>query len=362
MHKALTYFILLSLVMAGIHCTRTQRHSQEEGVVVRDMQGRQVKVPGQVEKVIGLRAGALRLLVYMDAVDLIAGIEETERRSQRPYTIAYPALKELQVIGPAMGGDAELILKTNPDVIFISYTTRGDAEALQKKTGIPVVAIECPEFAKQKDVLFDSFRLMGKILHKKARADSLIRYINRSIDLMDGRTRNLPEEQRPEVYVGGVPYSGSHGISYTQPYYPPFVFTNADNVAANLDEELISHIRGTFIDKEQLMVWDPQYLFIDQAGLSMVKQDFRDNTALYRGLDAFHNDRVYTVYPYNNYAINYELVLVNSWYVAKIIYPERFRDIDLNAKTKEIFQVFLGTDISSGLPHETPGALNLERF
>jgi len=347
----------LSLVLAGARCTHTQQQSEEESMVITDMRGRQVQIPEKVEKVIGLRAGALRLLVYMDAVDLVAGIEETERRSERPYTLANPDLKGLPVIGPAMGGDPELILKANPDVIFISYTTSGDADALQKKTGIPVVAIECPEFAKQKEILFDSFRLIGKILQKESRADSLIRYINRSIHTMDKRTHKVPEERRPEVYIGGVPYSGSHGISYTQPYYPPFVFTNAQNVAAQIDEKIISHVKGTFIDKEQLMIWDPEYLFIDLSGLSIVQDQLRQNKALYEGLKAVRNNKVFAVYPYNNYAINYELVLVNSWYVAKILYPGRFEDIDLDRKTRDIFRVFLGKDIREGLKLQSPGSI-----
>ena len=362
MHKALRYVILLSLLLVGTRCTRTHRQTGEETKVIRDMRGREVEVPEQVEKVIGLRAGALRLLVYMDAVDLVAGIEETERRSERPYTIAYPKLKERPVIGPPMGGDAELILKANPDVIFISYTTRGDADALQKKTGIPVVAIECPEFSRQKEILFDSFRLIGKILHKQGRADSLIRYINRSVYTMEKRTHSLPEEQRPEVYIGGVPYSGSHGISYTQPYYPPFAFTNAQNVAAQIDEELISHVRGTFIDKEQLIIWNPDYLFIDQSGLSLVQDQLRQNKALYEGLKAVRNNKVFTVYPYNNYAINYELVLANSWYVAKILYPGRFEDVDVDQKTGEIFRVFLGKDIRGELAFNSPGLVSDDWF
>ena len=221
------------------------------------------------------------------------------------------------------------------------------------------MAVKCPEFATDKNVLFDSFRLIGRILHNENRADSLIRYINRSIDTLDRRTRHLPEELRPEVYIGGVSYSGSHGISYTQPYYPPFVFTNADNVAAKIDKQLISHIKGTVIDKEQLMVWNPEYLFIDQAGLTMVRKDLQGNSALYKGLDAIHNNKVFTVFPYNNYAINYELVLANSWFVAKILYPEKFRDINIDLKTKEIFQVFLGKNIYHKLNYSKPGPLSI---
>lgn len=330
---------LLSLILAG--CARPPQ-PLNDGPLIEDMLGREVQLPGKIDRIIGLRAGALRLLLYMDAADLVAGIEEPERRVPRTYMEAYPGLRKLPVTGPIMGGDAELILKADPDVIFMSYTTRGDADALQKKTGIPVIAIECPEMATEREVLFDSFRLIGKVLNKQSRADSLIAYINRSITILDERTSDIADCQRPSVYIGGVSYSSSYGISSTQPYYPPFIFTNSKNVASGIDSRLISHIRGTFIDKEQLLVWNPDYIFVDQSGSDLVENDLDENSFLFSRLDAVMNNRVFKVYPYNNYAVNYELVMVNAWNIGKILYPERFEDIVIADKSEEILEVFLG--------------------
>jgi iron complex transport system substrate-binding protein len=46
--------------------------------------------------------------------------------------------------------------------------------------------------------------------------------------------------------------------------------------------------------------------------------------------------------PYNNYHTNLELALANSWYIAQIVYPERFADSDPARKTDEICQMFVG--------------------
>lgn len=313
--------------------------------MVKDMLNREVKVPKDVKRVVGLRAGALRLLLYCGAADMIAGIEETERRPGRLYMEAYPELRNLPVIGPAMGGDAELILKVRPDVIFVSYTTAADADALQQKTGIPVVAIECPEFATKKNKLFESFRLIGKTIKKTERVDSLIRYINHSLHELDERIGQINTSDKPKVYVGGVPYSGSHGINSTQPYYPPFIFTNSRNVASSLDQSLVSHVKGTFIDREQLLMWNPDYLFIDKSGLNIVKEDLSVESVLFKKLRAIQNNNIYILYPYNNYAINYEMVLVNSWYVASVLYHEQFNQFVFSSKTKEIIYAFLGVNI-----------------
>jgi len=332
-------YILLSIVLTS--CINTSLKNSN-GFMVKDMLGRNVMVPKDVNKTIGIRAGALRMLLYCGAKDRIAGIEETERRQGRPYMDAYPELRKLPIIGSAMGGDAELILKANPDVIFISYTTIADADALQQKTGIPVVAIECPEFASEKEKLFDSFLLIGKIINKTERVDSLIGFINNSLQELNERTKNISTEIKPTVYIGGVPYSGSHGINSTQPFYPPFVFTNSMNVASSIDKSLVSHVKGTFIDKEQLLLWNPDFLFVDNSGLSIVKKDLSSGTALFENLKAIQQGNVYTLYPYNNYAVNYEMALVNSWYVATVLYPEQFPDVDFTTKAQQTVEMFLG--------------------
>ena len=338
-----THFIILCLAVSilFVDCSNSSRPIRDEFFTIHDMVGREVQLPNHIERIVGLRAGALRLLVYMDASDLVAGIEEVEKRGIRPYTLIHPEFMELPLIGPSMGGDAELICKAHPDVIFISYTTAGDADALQKKTGIPVVAIECPEMGTALDTLYSSFRLIGEILHKENRADSLISYIEKSLTELNIKTLDTKNTKKPTVYVGGVPYSGIHGISSTQPYFPPFMFVNANNVASSIDSRLISHVKGTYVDKEQILLWDPDVLFIDLSGWELVKQEISKNSPLH-DLQAVKNNSIHMLLPYNNYAINYELVLINSWYAGKILYPEIFSDIDMHKKTAEILHAFFG--------------------
>ncbi len=325
------------------------------------MLGREVFVPSKINRIVGLRAGALRLLVYMDVTSKVAGVEEYERRGGTPYALAHPELALLPPVGPSMGGDAELIVRAQPDVIFITYTTTGDADALQQKTGIPVIALECPEFGTARDTLFASLELIGKILNRGGRADSLITWVNNSIVDLNERTAGIPDAERPSVYIGGVPYSGMRGINSTQPFYPPFVFTNAKNVASAIDKRLISHVKGTYIDIEQLMLWNPDMLFIDISGLSLVRKDLERGSALSNQLNALTNNRIFTLLPYNNYAVNYELVLANAWFAGKAIYPDRFRDINIEEKTNEILRVFLGKGIYNEVISSAPAFRQLSK-
>ncbi len=350
MKQKVTVLLYLAFVFILPAC-HMPAHTRTDGIQIEDMLGRKVSVPQQVERVVGLRAGTLRLLTYMDAADKVCGIEEGEKRSSRPYLTAYPGLTELTPVGPLMGGDAEAILNARPDVIFTAYTTAGDADDLQKKTGIPVVALECSEIGTPaaRDSLYSSLRLIGKILHKEDRAHTLITYMESEIEELNRRTRDISEDERPTAYVGGIAYGGVKDIASTQPFYPPFVFTHAKNVASVLDGRRISHVKGTYIDKEQLLIWNPDVIFIDEYGLQLALNDLKPGGAISGHLKAVNNNKVFTLLPYNNYATNYELVLIDSWFTGKVLYPDAFPDIDITEKADEILTMFYGKPIFNQL-------------
>ncbi len=347
------YLSLIVILLFTWGCKHTSKKEVKEKQVITDMLGRKLSIPKDIKRVICLRAGALRMLVYLDASKYAVGIEEGEVRGNRPYIMAHPELLQLPIIGPSMGGDAELIAEASPELIFVTYSTVSDADALQKQTGIPVVAITCPEFDQQPDTLFASLLLMGQILGKTARADSLISYMQQSIDALKARSSGVNNTNKPSVFVGGISYSGARGILSTQAAYPPFVFTQANNVAASINKKAISHIKGTYIDKEQLMLWNPDLLFIDVSGWQLVQQDIRPSTPLFASLDAVKNNRIYTLFPYNNYAISYEMVLANAWFVGKVLYPQQFADITICEKINEIMQCFLGNNASVSIWQQT---------
>ena len=302
------------------------------------MAGRTVQIPVRIKKIVAIESGALRLAVYLGASKIVAGVEEIEKTSlTRPYILAYPELAKLPSIGPFHGGDAELIAVSRPDVIFWTYTTKGKADALQQKTGIPVIVLDYGDLGLHKEQFYKSLRLMGGIIHQEQRAAAIIDYLEKTISDLDKRTQNN-RYQKP-VYIGGVSFKGAHGITSTEPMYPSFEFINVPNVAAGINLE------HAFIDKEQLISWDPAIIFIDAGGAGLVNHDLKPGTVLAQNLQAVKTGQVYQVFPYNNYTTNYETVLANSYYIGKILYPERFSDLNPELKADDIFRFFLGKSV-----------------
>lgn len=351
---------LLHLLLIN-SCRPKSTSDSSASTVIRDMLSRKVEVPLEVRQMVGVGPGALRFLVYMQLTDRISGVEDIELRPGRAYAYAQPSLKEKSIIGPMRGGDAELLTAHQPDVIFMTGGTAGEADDLQKQTGIPVVALQTGNFNKQRETFNRALQMIGEITQTEKRAADIIQFINREIEALKN---NVPEEFiQSRVYVGGISYSGARGLTSTIPFYDAFEFVKAKNVAAGLaDTHHVEGSNATTIDLEQLIVWNPDYLFIDAAGLTLSQPQLSPESPLHITLRAFREKTLYTLMPYNWYSTNYETILVNAWYIASVIYPERVSDFQFLARRKAIYEFMIGKDISDDLLKMYEGWKPLNRF
>ena len=346
--KVLSLVVLIVFVSG---CLRSQS-TGETTVVVKDLSGREVAVPKNVERVVAAGPGALRIITYLNATDMVVGVEDFEKQHPggRPYIMAHPELKELPSIGPGGPGklpDLEALVKLKPDVIFMTYVDTKTAQDIQEKTGIPVVVLSYGELASFKDEkLFESLELAGKILGKEDRAREVINFIKSVQEDLLNRTENV---ESPSVYVGGLGYRGAHGIESTMAQYPPFVVLHAKNVADELGE---GH---KFIDKEKLLEWDPDYIFIDEGGLKLVLDDYRKNPEFYESLKAVKNGNVYGVLPYNYYSTNIGTAMADAYFIGKVLYPERFEGVDPVQKANEIYEFLVGKPVYEELAKQFGG-------
>jgi iron complex transport system substrate-binding protein len=333
---------------------------ESAGITITDGFEREVAVPENTEKVVCSGAGCLRYLVYLQAQDYVVGVDSMETKENeiegRPYVLVNPQLKDYPLIGEGRGkDDPEKIIGINPQVIFktsmidqSAEPTAAEADTLQEKTGIPVVSLPYGSLKNedQKAQMYSSLRIMGEVVGKEERAEEVIAYIEATVQDLESRTADIPESERKAVYVGGVSSAGAHGIISTEPAYPPFLWVNANNVAAGMGADHAD------IAKEALVDWDPEYIFIDVGTLQLGNEgaigELKSDTAL-TGLSAVSNDKVYGVIPYNFYSTNYESVLANAYFVGKVLYPERFEDVDPEAKADEIYTFFLGKPAFSDL-------------
>jgi len=326
-------------------------------VTVTDSWGREVSIPEKVTRVICSGSGCLRYLVYLQGQDLAVAVDDMEKSrsmfESRPYYLAHPELKDKPLFGEFRGFDnPELIVALDPapQVIFKVNGKMGhDPVELQNKTGIPVIILEYGQLGIGKKEMDETLLLMGRVIGKEQRAREVIAFFDGIIEDLAKRTADIPEGERPSCYIGGVAFKGPHGMTSTEPAYPPFMFVKAGNIAADPTRKASEQLQQSTFSTESLVSMDPDKLFVDlstlQGGAEVNALNQLRTEAPYKVLSAVEKGEVYGVLPYNWYSQNHGSILADAYFIGKVLYPERFEDVDPVEKADEIYTFLVGKPV-----------------
>ena len=95
-------------------------------------------------------------------------------------------------------------------------------------------------------------------------------------------------------------------------------------------------------DPESIVAWDPDVIFLDPGNLALVNDEYKANPGYFDTLRAVREGRVYSCISFNNYSTNVGYALADAYYAGTVLFPERFADVDMAAKTDEILEFLLG--------------------
>lgn len=323
--------------------------AQADTVTITDLYGRQVTLPREIKSIVCTGAGALRMICYAQAQDLVIGAEDSDKTQtiKRGYNyVNNDIFKDLPSIGKGGGRGytayEEEIIALAPDVIFSAYNSEA-LEELASKTGIPAVAITY-DSGMFDEKLFQSLELIGQLLGKQERCDQLTDALKAAQQDLSARTQDIADADKPTAYSGAVTFSGGHGFEGTYANFPPFTAIGAKNV---VDE---TGLDGSLqIDLEKVLVWDPEVIFLDPGNMDLVNEQYDKNPTYFQSLQAVQNGEVYSMISYNNYTTNVELAVADAYYAGTVMFPEQFADIDIEQKADELFELFLGKPIYSDM-------------
>ena len=354
---------LLALVMLLSLCACDLWPNKEpdaEVITVTDMIGREVTVtPGSYKRVVCIGAGALRMYSYIGDVNLLCGVEDIDNTTlsqrpvmfdsvARPYVLAYEevfnTLPSCGVGGPmAQTAESEKILSCNPDIVISEYEDVDKANALQEQLGIPVITLKAGSKGVFDTVFSGSMELLGKIFGKEEKAAKLNKFVADEKAAIEAKVAGIADADKPSVYICGLGNWGTTNHLMTAENYVSFEIAGIKNVVSGLGIQGVGAIEAEkFVELSEKM----DIIIMDAAAVKNIKPLYAQDPTMFDTCKAWQNGEVYLEMAYNAYYTNFEIALINTWFIAKTVYPELFADVDITAKTNEVTKAFLGQELA----------------
>ena len=358
---SLVLMMLVSLCACGNRAgSETPDNLESSRVTVTDMIGRQVEIlPGSYKRVVCIGAGALRMYTYIGDVAALVGVEDIDNltlaeRPQmfdavaRPYALAFGKdfenLPSCGVGGPmAQAAEAEKILSCDPDIVISAFEDAQKADALQAQLGVPVITLSTGPKGVFDDKFYGSMELLGLVFGKTEQADRLVNFVKAETAEIAGRVADIPEAEKPGVYICGLGNWGTTDHLMTAENYVSFQVAGIRNAVSGLGIEGIGPIEEEkFVELGEKM----DIIIMDAAAVKNIQPLYAEDSTMFDTCKAWQNGEVYLEMAYNAYYTNYEIALINTWFIAKTVYPEAFADVDLTEKTNEVTKMFLGQELA----------------
>ena len=338
----------------------TNETNKNAQTTVTDMIGREVTVtPGSYKNVVCVGAGALRMYCYIGDVKLLCGVEDIDNTTvserprmfdsvARPYVLAFGetfnSLPSCGVGGPmAQTAEAEKILSCNPDIVLSEYEDVEKADALQEQLGVPVITLKAGTKGVFDEAFSGSMTLLGKIFAEEKKAATLNQFVADQKTAIESKVAGIADEDKPGVYICGLGNWGTTDHLTTAENYVSFEVAGVKNVLSGLGIQGVGPIEEEkFVELGEKM----DIIIMDAAAVKNIKPLYSEDSTMFDTCKAWQNGEVYLEMAYNAYYTNFEITLINTWFIAKTVYPEAFADVDMTAKTNEITKAFLGRELA----------------
>ena len=269
--------ILVMLLSLFVACTPSPEEVTPSLVEITDQLGRAVKLDKVPERIVSLSPGNTEILFALGLADKVVAVTD--------YCNDPPEVKEKPSIGGYSTPNIEEIVALSPDLIL--------ATSIHEKRIIPQLeAKDLTVFGvnpKTLDEILATIILVGEVTGKETAASELRTEMQKRIEAVTSKTKNLSPEQRPRVFF----------VTWHDPLKTPGSGTRHDELIAkaggtNVAEELTGYAG---ISLEAVIEANPEVII---AGVGMgsgkdLPLQFALNESRLRNTDARRYGQVYAV-------------------------------------------------------------------
>lgn len=322
--------------------TPAQPETAPAAKTIVDGAGNTVEVPLNVER-FAISAGPYSIVCWSvegGNGDRIVAVQPGPYMSGLPWLAQRDPGFVSAVMNTAIDGSCainiEEMINLDPDIVFLWDSQTDEAEKLAAVGIAPVMISSVDDVPSQ-------IKIIGQALGKEEQAQKLIDNYDNTLSYLEQKVQALDNTERPRfLYLQNSDLSVASAQTQIAEYAR---LAGAVNVA---DEVKGSGGFGYWetVTMEQIMEWDPEVIILSNFD-SFVPEDFYNNRfdgQDWSNISAVKNHRVYkegadVIWYSLNYA---EIPMFIEW-MAKLIQPELFSDLDLVDVWKtyysEMFQI-----------------------
>jgi iron complex transport system substrate-binding protein len=334
--------IVLHLIILSCGCTASgvpegypvgPERSGPEEIIVIDSLNRSVLVPSPAQRLVILGTDSIELLYALDVGDRIVGIADN--------AFIDPDL-EGKLVGVSSVGNRrlpspEIMLTLKPDLVIMTTSRTNNIDLLETQK-LTIFYVNCYELS----MLNQEARVLGEITGQQEKAQEYIDFNNKYIGFIRSR---VPADS-------SLKHMAIYAERYNE-YQPEGGGSNIDQMIMLLNGTNIAHnLSGTTkVNPEWVLEMNPDIIlgFESNSNIRQGKtqrdkyEAFFNRTGADR-ITAIKNKRVYVLQADMFYSPKAVVGLV---YLAKILYPAEFADIDPDDVLHEYEEKFLPVPFNS---------------
>lgn len=333
------YLFFLTMGIGGCYAdvkNQSCLEEQNDSVVIADCAGRQVEVPENVDRISCLYSFTHHVVYMLGKGECITS---ASRAAQRDVLFASLCPGHDKLLYPYSQGsiNIEELIKSQPDIVFISSATYSNKPELDKleKAGLCYMVIDYHNMQEQ----MRAIEIIGRAIGCEERAGEYNNYYKNVLEKVKKLTKRA-EDQKISVYHcirTACQVDGSDSLS-------------ADwiNAAGGVSVSAAGSLRlvegNTYASLEQIMLWDPDVIVANETG---VPAYIMSNPG-WAALRAVKNHCVYQL-PQGmtrwGHDGSMETPLAVLW-LASTLYPEQFADWNLEKEVKDYYKEFFYFEIT----------------
>lgn len=340
--------VLVALIACGVAISLFASPSSVNSSgnqTITDMANRTVNIPGDVNRVVAT-SPPMTTIMYMLDPEKLAGVNFQWTDDELKY-VPNQYKDKFPVIGGWFGsqdGNYEEFIASEPNLVVegidegMGVDLSVVAERQEKFGSLPVVAVTDNTNVTKID---NTIEFLGKLLQSEDKANQLIDFNDKYLSEVQATASSIPQSERKTVYYA----SGEDGLStYASgnSHGQLISLVGGKNVA---DTEIQNSGGELTVSIEQIMSWNPDVIIAtDEDFYNKVYTDSK-----WANVKAVKDHQVYispqSPFKWFDRPPGANIIIGVPW-TAKVIYPDKYSDINMIEATKEFYSNFYHYDLS----------------